>query len=101
MIVKLVVAALLAAISITPLLAATTVINARPLIAEPGKPVTANQSIIIENGKIVAIKEGFVAGDTTIDLKDSWGMPGLIDMHSHVSGIEKLDGAVRGHIATF
>jgi imidazolonepropionase-like amidohydrolase len=101
MIVKLVVAALLAAISVTPLLAATTVIHAGHLIAEPGKPATANQSIIIENGKIVAIKEGFVAGDTTIDLKDSWVMPGLIDMHTHVSGIEKLDEPVGGQIALF
>jgi imidazolonepropionase-like amidohydrolase len=101
MLVKLVAAALLAAMSVTPLLAATTVIHAGHLIAEPGKPATANQSIIIENGKIVAIKEGFVAGDTTIDLKDSWVMPGLIDMHTHVSGIEKLDEPVGGQIALF
>jgi imidazolonepropionase-like amidohydrolase len=66
--------------------AATTVVHAGHLIAEPGKPVTTNQSIIIENGRIVAIKDGFVAGDTVIDLKDSWVMPGLIDMHTHVSG---------------
>jgi imidazolonepropionase-like amidohydrolase len=65
--------------------AATTVVHAGHLIAEPGKGVTTNQSIIIENGKIVAIKDGFVPGDTVIDLKDSWVMPGLIDMHSHVS----------------
>jgi imidazolonepropionase-like amidohydrolase len=101
MIAKLIAVALLAAISATPLLAATTVIHAGHLIAEPGKPATANQSIIIENGKIVAIKEGFVAGDSTIDLKDSWVMPGLIDMHTHVSGIEKLDEPVGGQIALF
>src|ERR1700722_3062540 len=100
MIAKLIVAALLAAIS-SSLLAATTVIHAGHLIAEPGKPASANQSIFIENGKIVSIKEGFVAGDTTIDLKDSWVMPGLIDMHTHVSGIEKLDAPVGGQIALF
>jgi imidazolonepropionase-like amidohydrolase len=80
---------------------AATVIHAAHLIAEPGKPATVNQSIIIDGGKIVAIKEGFVAGDTVIDLKDSWVMPGLIDMHTHVSGIEKLDEPVGGQIALF
>jgi imidazolonepropionase-like amidohydrolase len=101
MIAKPVAAALIAAISATPLLAATTVIHAGHLIAEPGKAESTNQSIIVENGKIVAIKEGFVAGDTTIDLKDSWVLPGLIDMHTHVSGIEKLDEPVGGQIALF
>ena len=94
-------AALIAALAVTPLLADTTVIHAGHLIAEPGKPASSNQSIIIENGKIVAIKDGFVAGDTTIELKDSWVMPGLIDMHTHVSGIEKLDEPVGGQIALF
>ncbi len=98
---KLIVAALSAAILTTPLLAATTVIHAGHLIAEPGKPATANQSIVIENGKIVAVKDGFVPGDTTIELKDSWVMPGLIDMHTHVSGVEKLDEPVAGQIALF
>jgi imidazolonepropionase-like amidohydrolase len=81
--------------------AATTVIHAGHLIAEPGKPVSTNQSVIIEKGKVVAIRDGFVAGDTLIDLKDSWVMPGLIDMHTHVSGVEKLDEAVAGQIALF
>lgn len=81
--------------------AATTVIHAGHLIAEPGKSALTNQSIIIENGKIVAIKDGFVAGDSQIDLKDSWVMPGLIDMHTHVSGVEKLDEPVGGQIALF
>ena len=80
---------------------AATVIYAGHLIGEPGKPASTNQSVIIENGKVVAIKDGFVAGDTLIDLKDSWVMPGLIDMHTHVSGVEKLDEPVGGQIALF
>ena len=39
--------------------------------------------------------------DTVIDLEDSWVMPGLIDMHTHVSGVEKLDEPVAGQIALF
>jgi imidazolonepropionase-like amidohydrolase len=70
--------------------AATTVIHAGHLISEPGKPVTTNQSIVIENGQIVAIEDGFVPGGTVIELKDSWVMPGLIDMHTHVSGVLNL-----------
>jgi imidazolonepropionase-like amidohydrolase len=79
--------------------AATTVIQAGHLIAQPGNPATSNQSIVIEDGKITAIQNGYVAGDTVIDLKDSWVMPGLIDMHTHVSGLEKLDEPVAGQIA--
>ena len=66
--------------------AATLVIHAGHLIAEPGKPATTNQSIVISAGKVVAIQDGFVQGDTTIELRDSWVMPGLIDMHTHVTG---------------
>lgn len=75
--------------------AATTVIHAGHLIAEPGKPATENQSIVIEDGKVVAIKDGFVAGDKVIELKDSWVMPGLIDMHTHVTGVLDLDQPIQ------
>jgi imidazolonepropionase-like amidohydrolase len=82
-----------------PSWAATIVIHAGHLIAEPGKGETTNQSIVIEDGKIIAIKDGFVPGDTVIDLSKDWVMPGLIDMHTHVSGVEKLDQPVAGQIA--
>jgi hypothetical protein len=39
----------------------TTVIHAGHLIAEPGKPATTNQSILIQDGKITFVmKEGQV-----------------------------------------
>lgn len=69
-----------------PAAAETLVIHAGHLIAEPGKPVADNQSIVIEDGKVVAVRDGFVAGDKVIELRDRWVMPGLIDMHTHVSG---------------
>ena len=89
------------AVCAVPAVAQTTVIHAGHLIAEPGKPATADKSIVIEKGKIVAIKDGFVAGDSVVELRDSWVMPGLIDMHTHVSGIEKLDEPVAGQLALF
>jgi imidazolonepropionase-like amidohydrolase len=79
------------ALTATAAEAATTVIHAGHLMAEPGKPVRDNQSIVIENGKITAIKDGFVAGDTVVDLSQAWVMPGLIDMHSHVSITMDID----------
>ena len=74
----------------------TIVIHAGHLIAEPGKPESANQSVVIENGRIIAIKDGFVAGDTEIDLRDSWVMPGLIDMHTHVTAVLDLSQPIAG-----
>lgn len=79
--------------------ATTTVIHAGHLIAEPGKPAVSNRSIVIQEGRIVAVTEGFVAGDTVIDLKDSWVLPGLIDMHTHVTGVLDLNSPVEGQIA--
>ncbi len=48
-----------------------------------------NQSIRIKDNKIVSIKKGFVKAnenETLIDLKDKTIMPGLMDMHVHLSG---------------
>jgi imidazolonepropionase-like amidohydrolase len=80
----------------------TIVIHAGHLIAEPGKSETANQSIIIEDGKVIAIRDGFNPaphpGDQIIELRDSWVMPGLIDMHTHVTGVLNLDEAASHQI---
>jgi imidazolonepropionase-like amidohydrolase len=88
----------LAAAALLPVraLAATTVIHAGHLIAEPGKPAKDNQSVVIEDGKIVAVKDGFVAGDKVIELPNAWVMPGLIDMHTHVTDVLDLDKPIQG-----
>lgn len=62
-----------------------TVVHVGHLIAEPGQPVRERQSLIVEDGTIVAVEDGFVAGDTVVDLTHAWVIPGLIDMHSHVT----------------
>jgi imidazolonepropionase-like amidohydrolase len=80
-------------------LAATTVIHAGHLIAEPGKPALANQSVVIEDGRITAVKDGFVPGDKVIELPNAWVIPGLIDMHTHVSGQLALDQPTGPQIA--
>lgn len=64
---------------------AATVIHAGHLLAEPGRPMLERQSIVIDGGRIVAIKDGFVAGDPVVDLSHAYVLPGLIDMHTHIT----------------
>lgn len=64
------------------------VIHAGELLAVPGKGAKKEQSIIIENDKIKEIKSGYVTpeGAEVIDLKNSFVMPGFMDMHVHLTG---------------
>lgn len=71
--------------------AKTVVLHAGTLIATPGLPAKTNQSVVIENGRITSIVDGFIPGDEVIDLSKSYVLPGLIDMHTHVTGMEKID----------
>lgn len=63
-----------------------TVIHAGTLLDRPGHAPRKNASIVIRNGKVEAIREGFVdiAGARTVDLKDRFVLPGLIDSHVHL-----------------
>jgi imidazolonepropionase-like amidohydrolase len=71
-----------------------TIIHAGTLLAIPGKASASGQSIIIENGLITEIRDGFIqAADVQgegeiqlIDLSDSFVMPGFLDLHVHLSG---------------
>ena len=80
-------------------LADTTVIHAGHLISEAGKPVKTKQSVIVEDGKIVAVEDGFVPGTKVIDLEGAWVLPGLIDMHTHVSGEFNLEAPIALQVA--
>ena len=72
--------------------AKTQVIHAGELLAVPGQKPLSKQTLVIKDGKITAIKGGFVTKDKIahdaelIDLKDSFVMPGLFDMHVHLQG---------------
>jgi imidazolonepropionase-like amidohydrolase len=67
-----------------------TVIHAGTLIAEPGKAPLRNASVIVRGGKIEAVQPGFaeVAGAKVVDLRNSTVLPGLIDMHVHLIGLD-------------
>lgn len=67
-----------------------TVIHARTLLAEPGKAPLRNASVIVRGGKIEAVQPGFVevAGAKVVDLRNATVLPGLIDMHVHLIGLD-------------
>ncbi len=70
----------------------TTIIHAGTLLATPGSPPKTQQSIIISDGRIQDVRDGFVTADPdqpdqrVIDLSSKFVMPGFIDLHVHLSG---------------
>lgn len=63
----------------------TTIIHAGTLLAVPGSDPKSRQSVIIENDRIVEVRDGYVEREDAllIDLKDKFVMPGMMDMHTH------------------
>jgi imidazolonepropionase-like amidohydrolase len=72
------------------------VVHAGTLLDRPGQAPRKQASVIIRNGKVEAVKDGFVdmPGAKVIDLKDKFVLPGLIDSHVHLdsdrAGVEGL-----------
>ena len=63
-----------------------TFIHAGQLLATPGQAPRGNSTIVVRDGKIVEVRDGFAVpegGATLVDLKDRYVLPGLIDMHVH------------------
>ena len=71
--------------------AGVAIIHAGTLLAVPGKTPKTRQSIIVRNGRIEAVRRGYVdtndvdGAATVIDLKNSFVLPGLIDAHDHIT----------------
>lgn len=67
-----------------------TVIHAGTLIAIPGQTPRRNASVIVQGRKILEVRDGFaeVPGARVVDLRSSTVMPGLIDMHVHLRGLD-------------
>jgi len=67
---------------------ADTLIHAGRVIKANNNDVKNNMTIVIDGNKIKAIESGFktpTSKDTVINLKDYTVMPGLMDMHTHIS----------------
>ena len=67
-----------------------TVIHAGTLLAEPGRPASRNVSVVIRGRTIAEVRPGFasVPGARIVDLRASTVMPGLIDSHVHLGGLD-------------
>jgi imidazolonepropionase-like amidohydrolase len=67
-----------------------TVIHAGTLLAVPGQPPRRDVSIVIRGRRIVEIGDGFVdlPGARVVDLRDQFVLPGLMDMHVHLRGLD-------------
>lgn len=68
-------------------LAQTIAIRAGHLVDPATGTVTDNQTILVKDGKIVAVGAQVrqPADARVIDLSDSWVLPGLIDAHTHIT----------------
>jgi imidazolonepropionase-like amidohydrolase len=72
----------------TPAAANSSCVQAGRLLADPaGGKVETARTLIVENGKIARVEDGYVSEGcaTVIDLKDSFVLPGLIDSHVHMT----------------
>lgn len=76
-----------ARVSVADPAAKLTFVQAGRLLADPatGK-VETDKTLVIQNGRIVEIRDGFVGEGQgkVIDLRDEFVLPGLIDSHVHI-----------------
>ena len=66
----------------------TLVIHAGTLLAIPGQQPMTQQSIIVSGNRIVSVVDGYIEVEPEVqflDLKDKFVLPGLIDMHVHLT----------------
>ena len=65
-----------------------TLIHAGRVIDGVSDNVRTNQTVVVDGGKITAIEDGFrtpAAGDRVVDLRSGTLLPGLFDMHVHIT----------------
>lgn len=67
-----------------------TVIHAGTLLAVPGQAPRRAATIVVRGGKVAELREGYadIPGARVIDLKDQFVLPGLIDSHVHLCGLD-------------
>lgn len=67
--------------------AETYAVQAGRLIVDAAKPVHGASTVIVENGRIARIEDGFTApaGATVVDERSQTVMPGMTDVHVHLT----------------
>lgn len=81
--------ALAGAMCAAPALADTTVIHAGALVIDAESQPSGPSTITVTDGKIVSVADGFTAAPAqavTVDLKDKTVVPGMVDLHVHLTG---------------
>ena len=81
---------------------ALVVVHAGRLLDRPAQPARGASTILIRNGKVDAVREGFLdvagyPGAQVIDLRGKFVLPGLIDSHVHLdSDSAGQEGLIEG-----
>ena len=67
--------------------AETFAIQAGRVIVDAAKPARGPSTVIVDNGRVVRIEDGATApaGATVVDMRSRTVMPGLIDVHVHLT----------------
>ncbi len=68
--------------------AQTTVLHCGSLIDAEALAVRGERTIVVQDGRIASVSEGFAPSNpnsTVVDLRNQTCMPGLIDLHVHLS----------------
>ena len=76
------------------------VLSNATVIDGTGAPPRAGVSVIIRDGKIAEIADGARTGDTTIDLKGRFVLPGLVDAHTHILSADAAERALLSGVTT-
>ncbi len=71
-----------------------TVVYAGTLLDVPGRPPKTRQTVVVRNGRVESVRDGFLEGGVlaglvgeveVVDLRDSFVLPGLTDLHTHIT----------------
>ena len=67
-----------------------TIIHAGTLLAVPGSDPRREVSVVVRGRQIAEVRDGYVEmpGAKIVDLRNSYVLPGLIDTHVHLNGLD-------------